>query len=218
MRPKSSSWTLILRSSVARIVSSSIGISYCLPVRLSVTVSVLDPVATPPPSEVCVSVVILLLSKAGGKAARSGVDDPSQWPLYYAKARHGRHLRARGARAGARGSAAGPRGAVPARRRRTLALVMAAELRAAVGPQRRAVERHERQLRDLKARVQHDRHAGEVVELERERPPPPGVAEAGGRVHDQPEAPQGALALDARHDVVRELDPFERAPEAELAR
>ena len=38
--PKSSSWVLMLRSSVARIVPSSIGTSYRLPVRLSVTVNV----------------------------------------------------------------------------------------------------------------------------------------------------------------------------------
>src|SRR3970282_245784 len=37
MRPKSSSSTLICRSSVARIAPSAIGISYAAPVRLSVT-------------------------------------------------------------------------------------------------------------------------------------------------------------------------------------
>src|ERR1700759_261281 len=53
----------MLRSSVARIVLSSIGISYCLPVRLSVTVRVSADVATPPPSvEFWVSVVIALLN------------------------------------------------------------------------------------------------------------------------------------------------------------
>src|SRR5579875_297862 len=82
MRPKSYTCTLILRSSVARIVSSSIGISYCLPVRLSVMVSVLLPVATPTPFEVCFSVLISLLSKAGG-GRPVGVYDPSHSPLYY---------------------------------------------------------------------------------------------------------------------------------------
>src|SRR2546425_2923605 len=40
INPKSSSETLIFRRSIARITPSSIGISYCLPVRLSVTVNV----------------------------------------------------------------------------------------------------------------------------------------------------------------------------------
>src|SRR5918996_1897235 len=40
MRPASSAPFLICRRSVARITPSLIGISYCLPVRLSVTVSV----------------------------------------------------------------------------------------------------------------------------------------------------------------------------------
>src|SRR6202012_2757353 len=75
----------MLRSSVARIVSSSIGISYCRPVRLSVTVSVLLPGATPPPFEVCVSVLISLLSKKRGEGRPVGGDDPSLWPLYYPK-------------------------------------------------------------------------------------------------------------------------------------
>src|SRR5579863_386552 len=61
MRPKSSSFTLIWRRSMARIVSSSIGISYVLPVRLSVIVSVCEPVAVAAPSCCWVSVVIALL-------------------------------------------------------------------------------------------------------------------------------------------------------------
>src|SRR5260370_42689033 len=40
IRPKSSSWTLIFRRSIARIVSSVIGTSYVFPVRLSVMVRV----------------------------------------------------------------------------------------------------------------------------------------------------------------------------------
>src|SRR3954452_10751982 len=64
MRPKSSSWVLILRSSVARIVLSSIGISYCLPVRLSVTVRVSPDVPASAPALSClVSVVMALLSR-----------------------------------------------------------------------------------------------------------------------------------------------------------
>jgi hypothetical protein len=37
-------------------------------------------------------------------------------------------------------------------------------------------------------------------------------------VDDQAEPAERALAFDAGHDVVRELDPLERAPEAKLAR
>ena len=65
--------------------------------------------------------------------------------------------------------------------------------------------------------IELDRHAGQVVELERQRPLPARVAEAGGRVHDQPQAPETRLALDPRDDVVGQLDPLERPPEAELS-
>ena len=95
---------------------------------------------------------------------------------------------------------------------------MAAELGAAVGPQRRTVERHERELRDRQPRVELDRDPREVVQLERQRALPARVAEAGRGVDDQPEAPERALALDPRDDVVGQLDPLERPPEAELAR
>ena len=98
-----------------------------------------------------------------------------------------------------------------------LALVVTAEVLVAVRPQRRRVERHERQLRDRQARVELDRHAREVVELERQRALPAGVAEAGGGVHDQPEPAELDLALDPRDDVVGQLDVLERAAEAELA-
>src|SRR5436305_10139484 len=94
---------------------------------------------------------------------------------------------------------------------------MAAELGTAVWPHGRAVERHERQLRDQQARVELDRNAREVVELERERALPAGVTETRGGVDDQPEAADGALALDPGDYVIGQLDPFERAAEAELA-
>ena len=48
MRPKSSSSVLIWRRSMLRIVPSVIGISYCCPVRLSVTESDAAAAATPP--------------------------------------------------------------------------------------------------------------------------------------------------------------------------
>src|SRR6476619_4706297 len=62
MRPKSSSCVLILRSSVALMVPSSIGTSYCFPVRLSVTVRVSLDSPTSAPFCCCVSVVMRYLS------------------------------------------------------------------------------------------------------------------------------------------------------------
>src|SRR5665213_1884555 len=75
----------MLRSSVARIVSSVIGISYVLPVRLSVTVRVSLDVATSPSFPDCrVSVVIALLSHdcRGLQPAPGSSGRPSH-PLYY---------------------------------------------------------------------------------------------------------------------------------------
>ncbi len=46
---------------------------------------------------------------------------------------------------------------------------------------------------------------------------PAGVDEAGGRVDEEPEAAQRALALQARDEVVRQADPLERGAEHELA-
>src|SRR5215213_8713599 len=54
MRPKSSSLTFIWRKSIAFTVPFEISISYCSPVRLSVTDSVSWAVATPPPFSLCV--------------------------------------------------------------------------------------------------------------------------------------------------------------------
>src|SRR5215207_1332734 len=71
IRPKSSSSTLISRRAGARIVPSSIGISYVLPVRLSVTLSVSDAVATPPPFVLSSSVAMT----QSWHPARSGGDD-----------------------------------------------------------------------------------------------------------------------------------------------
>src|SRR5438132_13228740 len=62
--PKSSSDTLISRKAIARTVPSSIGTSYCLPVRLSVTERVSRLVATSPSpvwALVLVSALIRLL-------------------------------------------------------------------------------------------------------------------------------------------------------------
>src|SRR3712207_2210304 len=171
MRPKSSSSTFISRKAIARTVPSSIGTSYVLPVRLSVTVRVSLP------------------------SALKGGSPSSKWSSDLTGGR-----------------------AVATLRRLDLALVVATQIGVAVWALRRAVERHERELRDRQAGVELDRHAGEVRDLERERPAEARIDEAGGRVDDQAQAPDRALALDARDDVVRQLDPLLRAPEDELAR
>ena len=54
-------------------------------------------------------------------------------------------------------------------------------------------------------------------ELERDVPREAGVDEPGGRVRQQPEPPERALALEARRDVVGQRDELERRPEHELA-
>src|ERR1700737_2582110 len=159
MRPKSSSETLIWRRSGARIVPSVISSSYWRPVRLSVTLrlSRASPGLAPSTSSRCfvsgVAIAFLCL------AAR----------VLYPIVRH-RDLRC--------ARWLGARGLVAALCRRDLSLVMAAQLRVAVGTQRRRVERHERELGDRQPRIQLDRDAREVGELERQRPLPARVAEA----------------------------------------
>jgi len=86
----------------------------------------------------------------------------------------------------------------------------------AIRAQRGRVERHEGQLRDRQAPVQLDGDPREIVELERQRALPAGVAEARGGVDDQTEAAQARFPLDSGHDVLRQLDPLHRAAEGEL--
>src|SRR3984957_13138272 len=74
INPKSSSSVLILRNSVARMVPSSIGISYCLPVRLSVTVRVSPDVATPLPFAGGWVELLLALGALSGR----GVSSPAR--------------------------------------------------------------------------------------------------------------------------------------------
>jgi hypothetical protein len=57
----------------------------------------------------------------------------------------------------------------------------------------------------------------EVGQLEGQRALPAGIAEAGGGVDDQTETAQTRLSFYSRDDVVGQLDPLQRAPEAELA-
>src|ERR1700722_9830567 len=156
----------MLRNSVARIVSSVIGISYVRPVRLSVTVSESVALATSPPLEVFVSVVTLLQSRwiPGALAARS--ERTTSLRLYYpSRCRVSLGLGVR---------------AVPACGGGSLPLVVAAQARTSVWPGGGPVERHERQLADRQPGVQDDRDAGQVVEFQRQRPLPAGIAEARG--------------------------------------
>src|SRR3954468_17199845 len=99
-----------------------------------------------------------------------------------------------------------------------LAVVVAPEVRMAIGPLGGRVERHERQLRDRQPGPQLDRDAGQVGDLERQRAREPGVDEASGRMDDETEAPQRALALDAGDDVVGQHDVLLRPGQDELAR
>ena len=71
---------------------------------------------------------------------------------------------------------------------------MAAQAGASVWPGGRPVERHERQLRDRQPRVEPDRHAREVVELERQGSLKARIAEAGRRV---PVCPRSCETLPA---------------------
>src|ERR1700728_1612498 len=110
-----------------------------------------------------------------------------------------------------------PRVAIAASRGGDLALVMTAELGVSVRSLGRRVEGHERELRDRQSGPKLDRYAGEVVQLERQRPVPARVAKAGSRMNDQAEAPERGLSFDPRHDVVGKCDRLERRSEAELA-
>ena len=76
---------------------------------------------------------------------------------------------------------------------------------------------HERDLADLHLRVDRHRQVRDIRQLERDVPVPAGVDEPGGRVDQEPEPPERALALEARDEVVGQADPLERRAEHELA-
>ena len=121
------------------------------------------------------------------------------------------------------GSATAPRRppvevAVEGRRGRLrLALVLRAELGRAVRPLDRARHLEEADLADPHPEVERDRQVGDVRQLERQVALPARIDVAGGRVDEQPEPAQRALALEPGDEVVRQLDPFERLAEHELA-
>src|SRR3954449_12621857 len=119
MSPKSSSSALMSRSASARIVPSSIGISYERPVRLSVMLSVSVEFATPAaPSALCCSVAMASSwpPRPGGepgravagarRSARSGGDDGGRHGGEHEHRADRHHARAapRGAREGRRGT------------------------------------------------------------------------------------------------------------------
>ena len=91
---------------------------------------------------------------------------------------------------------------VPARRRAPLALVLRAGRARPVGMVGRRRHLQEADLADLHARVDRDRQAGHVRQLERDVPVEAGVDEAGRGVDQQPEPAERALALEPRDEVV----------------
>jgi len=66
--------------------------------------------------------------------------------------------------------------------------------------------------------VERDRQARDVRELERQVALPARVHVARGRMDQEPQPPQAALAFEARHQVVRQLHPFQCLAQHELAR
>ena len=99
-----------------------------------------------------------------------------------------------------------------------LALVLAPQAGAPVGPVDGRRQAQERYLADLHAAVDGDGHLRGVRELQRQLARPAGVDVAGGGVDEQPQAPQRAAAVQPRHDVVGQGDRLQRAGEDELAR
>ncbi len=105
---------------------------------------------------------------------------------------------------------------VARRRRPALPLVLRTDLLRAVRVLRRTVELEERELRDAHAGVQQDRQRRDVGELERHVAVEAGVDEPCGRVHDEAEPCERALALEPRDDVIGQGDALERRAEHEL--
>ena len=107
---------------------------------------------------------------------------------------------------------------VAAGRRAPLALVLRSRGPAAIGVLGGSRHLEEGDLTDLHARVERDRQRRHVGQLEGEVAVPARVDKACGRVDQQPEPAQRALALEPRHEIVGQRDPLERRPEHELAR
>ena len=94
----------------------------------------------------------------------------------------------------------------PAGRRLVLALVLAPQGVGAVRTVGRGGHAQEGELPDLHPRVEQDGQRRGVAQLQRQVAPEARVDVAGGGVDHQPQAPQGALPLQAPHHVVREGD------------
>ncbi|GMU78917.1 MAG: hypothetical protein AMXMBFR46_17100 [Acidimicrobiia bacterium] len=73
-------------------------------------------------------------------------------------------------------------------------------------------------LTDLHPGVEGDRQVGDVRQLEREVTVEPRVHEPRGRVGEQPEASERALAVETGGEVVGQHHPLERRRENELSR
>ena len=74
----------------------------------------------------------------------------------------------------------------------------------------------EADLPDLHAGVDGDGEVGHVGELQGEVTVPAGVHEAGRGVDEEPQPPQGGLALEPGHQVVGDADPLQGRPQDEL--
>src|SRR3954467_3395826 len=119
------------------------------------------------------------------------------------------------------GMTAGSLFEVPVKARRSrlrLALVLAADLLPAVRTLDWLGHPHERDLADRHAVVDGYRQVRDVGQLERQVALPGGVDEAGRGVDQQAEPAEGALALEARDDVVGQRDRLEGLAQDELAR
>ncbi len=102
-------------------------------------------------------------------------------------------------------------------RRAALPLVARLVLGRTVGLVGRARQLEEAELPDLHARPELDRQGRDVRELERDVAGEARVDEARGRVRQQAEATERALALEPGGDVVGQRHDLERRPEHELA-
>src|SRR5690349_10613328 len=69
-----------------------------------------------------------------------------------------------------------------------LTLVVTSKFGTSVRPQRGSVKRHKRELGDLESGIELDWDASEIVQFERQRPSPTGIAETGRRVDDETES------------------------------
>src|SRR5690606_23281676 len=106
----------------------------------------------------------------------------------------------------------------PGRRGTALALIAGTLRSGPVGPFGRRAETEEAQLPDLHPGIELDRQGGDVGELQGDVSFETGVDESGGGVREQPQTPQGRLALQPGGDALREPDAFQGGAQDEFTR